>query len=58
MGHKMLPLFTLLGADELVMLLKVLEASRGVPFGGEIKEKSLSALAIIEEVLAQAVKLY
>ena len=58
MGHKMLPLFTLLGADELVILLKALEASHGVPFNEEIKEKSLLALSIIEEVLTQAVKLY
>lgn len=58
MGHKLLPLFTLLGADELVALLKVLEASRGVAFNKEIKEQSLSALTMIEEVVAQAAKHY
>ncbi len=58
MGHKMLPLFTLLGADELVVLLKDLEASRGVPFCEEIKEKSLLVLTFVEEAVTQAEKLY
>ena len=54
MGHKMLPLFTLLGANELVTLLKELEASRGVPFDEAVKEKSLAALSLIEDILEQA----
>lgn len=54
MGHKMLPLFTLLGASELVTLLKELEASRGVPFDEKIKEKSLAALRLIGDILEQA----
>lgn len=58
MGHKMLPLFTLLGAGELVALLKDLEASRGVPFTEEIKQKSLGVLVLVEEAVAQAEKLY
>ena len=53
MGHKMLPLFTLLGANELVALLKELEASRGQVFSEKIKEKSFSALAQIEDIVAQ-----
>lgn len=53
MGHKMLPLFTLLGANELVALLKELEDSRGQVFSEKIKEKSFSALARIEDVVAQ-----
>lgn len=53
MGHKMLPLFTLLGANELVALLKELEASRGQVFSEKIKEKSFSALAQIEAIVAQ-----
>ena len=56
MGHKMLPLFTLLGASELVTLLKELEASRGVPFDEKIKEKSLAALRLIGDILEQAAK--
>ena len=54
MGHKLLPLFTLLGANDLVTLLKELEASRGVPFDEKIKEKSLAALNLIEDILEQA----
>ena len=54
MGHKMLPLFTLLGANDLVTLLKELEASRGVPFDEKIKEKSFAALNLIEDILEQA----
>ncbi len=57
MGHKMLPLFTLLGASELVGLLKELEASRGVLFNEQIEGKSLLALKLIDEIIAQAVKL-
>lgn len=53
MGHKMLPLFTLLGANELVALLKELEDSRGQVFSEKIKEKSFSALAQIEDIVAQ-----
>ena len=53
MGHKMLPLFTLLGANELVALLKELEDSRGQVFSEKIKEKSFSVLALIEDVVAQ-----
>lgn len=56
MGHKMLPLFTLLGANDLVTLLKELEASRGVPFDEKIKEKSLVALRLIGDILEQAAK--
>lgn len=57
MGHKMLPLFTLLGAAELVALLKELEASREASFNEEIKNKTLSALALIEVIVAQVVTL-
>ena len=57
MGHKMLPLFTLLGATELVALLKELETLREVPFDEEIKNKSLSALTLIDAIVAQAVTL-
>lgn len=53
MGHKMLPLFALLGANELVALLKELEASRGEVFSEKIKEKSFSALAQIEDIVVQ-----
>lgn len=53
-SHKMIPLFTLIGATELVALLKLLETSHGVPFTGELKEHALAALVLIEDVITQA----
>ncbi len=53
-SHKMVPLFTLIGAAELVALLKLLETSHGVPFTGELKERALAALVLIEDVITQA----
>ena len=53
-SHKMIPLFTLIGAAELVALLKLLETSHGVPFTGELKEHALAALVLIEDVITQA----
>ena len=53
MAHKMLPLFTLIGAMELVDLLKELEMSRGLPYSEEIAEKTITAIALIEEVIAK-----
>ena len=53
-SHKMIPLFTLIGAAELVALLKLLETSHGVPFTGELKERALAALVLIEDVITQA----
>jgi hypothetical protein len=50
----MIPLFTLIGAAELVALLKLLETSHGVPFTGELKEHALAALVLIEDVITQA----
>ena len=53
-GHKMLSLFTLLGADGLVTLLKDLEAGRGMPFCGETGEKGRKVLGLVEEAVRQA----
>ena len=50
-SHNMIPLFTLIGAAELVALLKLLEASHVVPFTGELKEHALAALVLIEDVI-------
>lgn len=52
-SHKMIPLFTLLGASRLVDLLKVLEASKGSPFTEGIKQSALDSLYLIEDVLTQ-----
>lgn len=51
MAHKLLPLFTLIGASEAAGLLGWLEARRGLEFGEEIKEKAEKAFALIDEVL-------
>ncbi|WP_300694454.1 ATP-binding protein [uncultured Bacteroides sp.] len=56
-GHKMLPLFTLLGVGDLVALLKELEASRSMSFCGAIKEKGVRVLGLVEEAIGQAEKL-
>ena len=50
-AHKMIPLFTLIGALRLVDVLKELEILKGMPFSEEINEKSVRALSLIEDVL-------
>lgn len=50
-SHKMIPLFTLIGATELVEQLKVLEGLRGTPFTAEQERRALHSLALIGEVL-------
>lgn len=49
-AHKMLPVFTLLGAAELVALLKELEASRGLPFSEETGAKAQAALSCLQKL--------
>ncbi|MDE6214919.1 hybrid sensor histidine kinase/response regulator [Bacteroides sp.] len=53
-SHKMIPLFTLIGATEAVALMRLLESSREAPFTNELKAHALSLLACIEEVKTQA----
>lgn len=47
----MIPLFTLIGAAELVEELKVLEGLRGVSFTAEQKQRALRSLAFIEDII-------
>ncbi|MCD8183340.1 MAG: ATP-binding protein [Bacteroides sp.] len=54
-AHKMIPLFTLIGAPELVALLRTLESQRGAAFTEAIKETALSSLALITDVVNQAI---
>ncbi|WP_321333269.1 ATP-binding protein [uncultured Bacteroides sp.] len=54
MAHKMLPLFTLLGASEAVSLLSWLEGKRDHVFSKEMEEKGLSALSLIHIAVEQA----
>lgn len=55
-SHKMIPLFVLIGATELVGLLRRLEAAKGTTFTGELKQKADAALRLIAEVTACAEK--
>ena len=50
-AHKMIPLFTLVEAEELAATLRILEASASTPFSAEIEEKIHAALLQIQEVL-------
>lgn len=49
-AHKMIPLFKLLGAAEVVALLRQLEAAAGTPFTDEWGTKAALALRLLEEV--------
>lgn len=53
-SHKMIPLFTLVGATEAVALMRLLESAHGAPFTGELRAQALSLLARVEEVVEQA----
>ena len=50
-SHKMIPLFVLIGATELVEQLKILEISRGTPFTEEQKKRVFHSLALIEDIV-------
>lgn len=54
MSHKMLPLFTLIGASELVPLLTWLESMRGQHFTDVIESKAERVLLEIQQVLQKA----
>lgn len=54
MAHKLLPLFTLIGATDAVPLLNWLEAHRGECFSEEIGEKTDCVLSEIRKVLGDA----
>ena len=46
-----IPLFTLIGATELVSELKILESLRGAPFTAEQGQRALRSLALIEDIV-------
>lgn len=54
MAHKLLPLFTLIGATDAVPFLNWLEAHRGECFSEEIGEKTDCVLSDIRKVLGEA----
>lgn len=54
MAHKLLPLFTLIGATDATPLLNWLEARRGETYSEEIEEKTTLALREIRKILEEA----
>lgn len=51
-AHKMLPVFTLIKATELVELLKHLEAMRDCPYSDVVTDEVSKVLLLVEDVLA------
>ena len=54
MAHKLLPLFTMIGADETITPLKWLEACRGEKFSEKIEETTLNILEAVRKVISEA----
>lgn len=54
MAHKLLPLFTMIGADETITPLKWLEACRGGEFSEKIEETTLTILEAVHTVISEA----
>lgn len=54
MAHKLLPLFTMIGADETITPLKWLEACRGEEFSGKIEEITLNTLEAVRKIISEA----
>ena len=54
MAHKLLPLFTMFGADETITPLKWLEACRGEKFSEKIEETTLNILEAVHKIISEA----
>lgn len=54
MAHKLLPLFTMIGADETITPLKWLEACRGEELSEKIEETTLNILEAVRKVISEA----
>lgn len=54
MAHKLLPLFTLIGASDAIAPLKFLESCRGESFSNEIGEAASTALATVCTIISEA----
>lgn len=54
MAHKLLPLFTLIGASEAITPLKRLEACRDDEFSEEVEETTLKVLEIVRQIISEA----
>lgn len=54
MAHKLLPLFTMIGADETITPLKWLEVCRGEKFSEKIEETTLNILEAVHKIISEA----
>ena len=54
MAHKLLPLFTMIGADETITPLKWREACRGEKFSEKIEETTLNILEAVHKIISEA----
>ena len=54
MAHKLLPLFTLIGASDVITPLKFLESCRGESFSSEIGETASTALSTVCTIISEA----
>ena len=54
MAHKLLPLFTMIGAEETIAPLKWLEVCRGEEFSEKIEETTLSTLEAVRKIISEA----
>lgn len=53
-AHKLLPLFTLIGASETVSLLRWLESNKGGMFTDKVRDTALQVIELTEGILRQA----
>lgn len=54
MAHKLLPLFTMIGAEETIAPLKWLEACRGEEFSEKIEETTFYTLEAVRKIISEA----
>lgn len=54
MAHKLIPLFTMIGAEETIAPLKWLEACRGEKFSPKIEEITLNTLEAVHKIISEA----
>lgn len=54
MAHKLLPLFTMIGAEETIAPLKWLEACRGEEFSKKIEETTFNTLEAVRKIISEA----
>ena len=53
MAHKLLPLFTMIGAEETIAPLKWLEACRGEEFSEKIEETTFNTLEAVRKIISE-----